>query len=399
VRQIAEEVFMKLVIASDLHFGDPTCTLALDRFARTDRFVECFGGDCDYLVLLGDIFDIAVVDYRTAFSVARQFFERLRALEVKINRSIVYVPGNHDFDLWDTFQRQHNIIGQVTEKEQKIRAFQWSIPGVFDESKQQFILPGVPGDPERYDVEFLHHLTGHRVALSFPNLYFVHRDRSCDLLTHGHYFDGVWAGLGNACAAVNNPAMRIEDPANLAVAELVQLNFPLNQLTCTGVGQSGHFTDYVRSLQQALYGKDYICVNPDLRRLIFHLFGPRDTLWKKIWKSPLATLAYMIARILIRFSPSPPDMEHYLEQVHEQVCGYLQTSAKEMRNLEEIPVDTISRVIFGHTHNPIPADAPLIVHTAQGEIPFSNTGGWLTESKGAQIHIYEDGTLRSIRCE
>jgi predicted phosphodiesterase len=54
-------------------------------------------GKVDYLVLLGDIVDFSVASYREAYRQARCFFRRLQ--DDGLAEEIVYVPGNHDFDV------------------------------------------------------------------------------------------------------------------------------------------------------------------------------------------------------------------------------------------------------------------------------------------------------------
>src|SRR3989304_715890 len=111
---------MRVAVLSDTHFGDPLCTLvssgprekepsigpAYEPLARAV-------GKVDYLVLLGDILDFSVASYADAYRQARCFFRRLS--EDGLAREIIYVPGNHDFDVWHTVEHQVNVINRLRQ--------------------------------------------------------------------------------------------------------------------------------------------------------------------------------------------------------------------------------------------------------------------------------------------
>ena len=147
---------MRIVMISDTHFGDPMCTLVdnetLAPGEKYEKFVEKAGENNDYLVLLGDIIDFSIVGYAKAYTVAKAFFRLIK--EEKIAKSIIYVPGNHDFDMWHTVEHQINIIRQVREG-LPARHFRWSVPGFIEDRKDKknkgFQLPGVTDvvDPEK----------------------------------------------------------------------------------------------------------------------------------------------------------------------------------------------------------------------------------------------------------
>lgn len=99
---------MRIAIISDTHLGDPKSTMAnkmgvgrgYGRFCSIIN--EKLGSKIDYLVLLGDIMDFAVSSYQEAYEAGRQFFIRLK--RDNIAQEIIYVPGNHDFDIWHAIE-------------------------------------------------------------------------------------------------------------------------------------------------------------------------------------------------------------------------------------------------------------------------------------------------------
>ena len=61
---------MRIAILSDTHFGDPMCTLvdheSMKPGSRYGKFKDAVGTDNDFLVIVGDILDFSITDYRTA---------------------------------------------------------------------------------------------------------------------------------------------------------------------------------------------------------------------------------------------------------------------------------------------------------------------------------------------
>jgi 3',5'-cyclic AMP phosphodiesterase CpdA len=111
---------VRIAVISDTHFGDPLCTLVSsgprERAADIGPAYEAMAraiGNVDYLVLLGDIVDFSVASYAEAYRQARCFFMRLR--DDGLAKEIVYVPGNHDFDVWHTVEHQVNVINRLQQ--------------------------------------------------------------------------------------------------------------------------------------------------------------------------------------------------------------------------------------------------------------------------------------------
>ena len=111
---------MRIAIVSDIHMGDSNSVLFswdeeqkqvvpnhyyLDQLKRAARNEDADGRNGhtnDYLVLLRDIIDMAIVSYEQAFRVAKAFFQWIT--ENDIAEEIIYTPGNHDFQLWHTYE-------------------------------------------------------------------------------------------------------------------------------------------------------------------------------------------------------------------------------------------------------------------------------------------------------
>ena len=141
---------MKLAITSDTHLGDPLCSLVewngndYVEGPKYQEFREAAGTNNDYLILLGDILDFSVTSYENAYRAGKVFFTLVQ--KDKIADQIIYVPGNHDYDIWNIVENEVNIIHQI--KNGKIpRKFRTAVPGILDDRTNTdtpgLTLPGV----------------------------------------------------------------------------------------------------------------------------------------------------------------------------------------------------------------------------------------------------------------
>jgi UDP-2,3-diacylglucosamine pyrophosphatase LpxH len=95
----------KIVVISDTHFGDRA--MLLDDQRLVDRLMEAITsrGQISELILLGDILDLWINTLMPAMRKARYFIESLSRQD-NIER-IVYVPGNHDHQMFmDAFRQE-----------------------------------------------------------------------------------------------------------------------------------------------------------------------------------------------------------------------------------------------------------------------------------------------------
>jgi hypothetical protein len=97
--------------------------------------------------------------------------------------------------------------------------------------------------------------------------------------------------------------------------------------------------------------------------------------------------------------------------VRKRFCAYYHTSLNELQRLHNehhLDIPTPTRVIFGHTHQPIAWDSDELMTRVNGDVvQLCNTGGWLLREEkgrldfvGAEVVIYESGkgiASKSIR--
>lgn len=423
---------MRVAIVSDTHLGDDLCVLVAPGegggspvsgpgYAALRDAV----GQADYLVLLGDVIDFSVASYDRAYRDAKAFF--LQVQRDRLAREILYVPGNHDFDIWTVVEHQVNVINRLKEGELP-RPFHRAVPGVLDlrEKRPRLRLPDVAAHPEWHERRsdygglFLDHITlepstegrrkgrGERLLFDFayPNLYLVTPDGETVLLTHGHYFEAYWALLGEWALQLAGGDLPLEHSDELSVRELVGVNFPLNQLASSGVGQAYPLSRLARTLQLDLYAGRPTLFDRYLGRL---QAAVADRLFSGIPFHPIRSwlAARARGRLVAAFAANEQTRfsRAFLSRpaVRQRVRRYYRACLAEIARLREVhglDLAPPGHVVFGHTHQPIPWGSDELVDDVDGRaLRFCNTGGWvLREDRdgkrdfvGAEVLLFETG--------
>jgi UDP-2,3-diacylglucosamine pyrophosphatase LpxH len=393
---------MRIVMISDTHFGDPMCTLVdhetLAPGKKYKEFVEKAGQNNDYLVLLGDVIDFSIVGYAKAYTVAKAFFGMIK--RDKIAKSIIYVPGNHDFDMWHTVEHQISIIYQLG-KGRPAKQFRWSVPGLIEDRKDKknrgFQLPGVTDiiDPEKVVGEkmFLNYITKNEdrsgeetnFYFAYPNLYLV-TDEESILMTHGHYLEAYWSMVGEWVMKIGQEDLRIGDALDLR--ELVAINFPSCQLACSGIGQAGPLTDVVRQVQRQVKDQQLDKVEIYLNRLDDEIdkltpYGRVDL--RELGSDLICNILKKKAlEALKKFKDTRYSDEFaHKKEVLARFRSFYDASCVEISDSNEkyaLDIPMPSKMIFGHTHRPIEwgaENAPRAKIVGCSPVTLYNTGGWL----------------------
>lgn len=158
----------RTVIISDTHFGDGAESLVkADKIEALCEKIESLD-HVNYLVLLGDIWDLWKTDIHTSFERSLPFTERIS--EVKNVDYIVIVAGNHDHHLFmRCYENEVNnkIRSRVLKRPDFLR--DRSYPSPFLSS----LFPGFPKD---------------RIVLRYPEFRTEAVGKTV-VMTHGHYID------------------------------------------------------------------------------------------------------------------------------------------------------------------------------------------------------------------
>jgi UDP-2,3-diacylglucosamine pyrophosphatase LpxH len=173
----------KRLILSDLHFGDPLCSLrkkAVSEGLRT--FLREFG-HVDEIILAGDILDANISSLMLAIEGSkskgkwpkqigfRQWLSFLFEGSRFTTKRIIYMPGNHDYIIWNILSTNKAFVGPISEGK---------VPGDLPLMEDVFSDPFIAGvAPSSLRDKFI---------VSYPDYEFS-LSRSKVLVTHGHYLD------------------------------------------------------------------------------------------------------------------------------------------------------------------------------------------------------------------
>jgi len=414
---------MKFAIISDTHFGDDTCALITKNVhtnnispgPKYEAFKNAVGEKNDYLILAGDIFDFSIAPYAKAYEYGKVFFKLIK--QNNIANEIIYIPGNHDADIWHIVQHQRSVINRLLRGDMP-KQYEHSVAGIIDDREvspnRGFWLNKVKvrtaaGKP-KYGEMFLDFITGKDDPIAFnfayPNLYIVTNSESV-LVTHGQYLESYWSALGEFAVKIAYDDLKVGE---VDIEEMVEMNFPLNQLSCTGLGQAGVLTDVVRQIQIDVKGNNLNRVHKYLNRLE----NVADEMTDYVWIKELVA-DYLLKKAKEEILSAIGGMEKtryseeflYKKEVKERFRNFYNASMLEIGAINETsPEDQYSnipapwRIILGHTHQPISWNEknPPKLNTVSSSLPkrltLHNTGGWLMNNGsfcGAEVFTYETG--------
>ncbi len=272
-----------------------------------------------------------------------------------------------------------------------------SVPGILDctgnRNSRPFILAGVTQNEEgpQYGGLFLDNITSPRTRFNFayPNLYLITESGNY-LLTHGHYLEKYWSYTGELLMEIAQEDLQLGDEYDLR--ELVGVNFPLNQLACTGVGMAGPLSRIARKVQREVKDKNLARVEKYLERLQKKLDKETNFPWYEVYKELITDKIFKeIKNSILDDLKKKQETRFSAEfvnnpEVHARFKRFYSSSLVEIDRLEfeeGIHIDPPTRVIFGHTHQPILLEEPRppiarpFGETQSKPIYLYNTGGWL----------------------
>jgi len=397
---------MRIAIISDTHFGDSDSQLVYitedkkeavlgEKYNTFKKVVKDEIDKCEYLILAGDILDFSIASYEKAYRCAKKFFEQIR--DDKLTDKVIYIAGNHDADIWHIVQHQRHVInkiakGELSERLERLE-FRHSVAGILDDrsnntEKCKLTLDDVtvrPDDEKKYGGMFLDGIAkGITFYFAYPNLYIV-TDTESVSVTHGQYLETYWSFMGELAEKIAGNDLCIGD-----IEEMVELNFPLNQLACTGIGQAGKLTDNViRPVQK------------DVKKVKNYLKNLENVTEKRFAKLIVRGLVraggdWLIAKI--EKIESARYNKDFLQKNENRVRKFYNAGLSEIASINSKPpfntpnrrLPVPGKILFGHTHLPTPWEKPD--RPFSDGLSFYNTGGWVTEKsgfKGAEIFFYE----------
>lgn len=382
---------MRIAIISDTHLGDASSRFVDDkgRFSPElpayqslkNGILENTGGKpLNHLVLCGDIMDFAIESVSKAITVARPFFAQIAG--DRLAESVVYVPGNHDKQVWDGLEWDTSVLGNLSDYRDPT-PFKRVQPAHID-TTGKLTLPGlsVQATSNVGDI-FLKGLfrelpSNPQIAIAYPNLYIAHQGKTM-IVTHGHLFETAWVLLSDLLHGVAG----LPDEPNLA--QLEEWNVPLTSMSCTGVGSGGEVSQLFYKIEREAYEKKTDTLSTTLERILPRLkdeFG-MNCLVRTLFPNSLVRRA--ILSLVSKKAEDPRAPTDYLADPMrlKHFASFLRATDAQLRNLSLPASDTL---IFGHTHQAINSDKPYRPKSFPNMTLF-NTGGWLKESEAAVFVI------------
>lgn len=411
----------KIVVLSDTHLGDPMSSLECEPPGELDLTwfrdaLETAGVErVDYLVLAGDILDFMVTSFKRSYSVARDFFTALRRLNLV--KEIIYVPGNHDRDVWDSVQKEVNVFRRL-RRGKNPEEFPYEQPGVIDHSAGGEGILNLPGvdyakarmEERQYGQLFLEGLFPEGqslpIAVVYPNLYVVLPGGRWILVTHGHHFELAWGFVTEAFGDLLT--RESDDPQEGTLKWLEECNIPVNSFICTALGQGGPSTRLLRRIHAEMKkgGSTEIAnlIRAFLKWLDRELAQPFPLAMDEDVAAEMAE-SFLLKEL--RGHRASRGSKTFLKDKYRFIEKFLEATRLTVKALNKKVIaenvdDYPDTVVFGHTHVPVQSTEPevLEMRLESGRvknIAFLNTGGCLRGETAGMVCIDEDGTCRSLR--
>ncbi len=389
---------MTIAIISDIHIGDRSSRL-LDKngsFTSSNHlYIELKEKifnftkkkPLEFLVLSGDIMDFTINSIDNSINSSREFFKQISA--DKLAKKIVYIPGNHDKQVWDGVQWDTSIIGNLSNN-RNTRPFARIQPAVIS-GFNNIELEGVsPKSKGKYGDIFLKGLfdtsvKNPEIILAYPNLYIKMKSETI-LITHGHMFESVWTILSTLLKGVS------ELPDSIGLRELEEWNIPVTTMIATSVGSGGKVSELFYKIQREAYENKTGILSKTLDSVLPRFKDELELPWYKKILIPDWLLKKIILSIAVKASDPREDINYYSDKKRiKHIEVFIDASTKELKRLK---LPDVKKIIAGHTHVPFGVKNPQIIEKFP-ELKFYNTGGWLKENR-AEIFLIDNNRFESF---
>jgi predicted phosphodiesterase len=384
----------------DIHQKSPVLVALVDCLKAV--LSDHRGDNKPSLVLAGDVLELALATTNVAATVFTQFLELLlEDGELPVDRTIVYVPGNHDHHLWETArERQYaSYVGEPTT-EIPLEKVPWHTTHLFPWRPE---LDAKNRDVESFLLTTLAQRTASstdlRVLAMYPNFGVLSSDDEsrCTVVHHGHFTESIYYLMTELRKIVFPGRDHPEE-----IWDVEAENFAWIEFLWGTLGRSGEVGKDVELVYDILKSKKAT------RRLIRKLaisvpkrFGHPWWVW---WiESPiiLLVLTFLVHRFrqLERTAPDRPLSEDSRNRLDQYIGRYVLSQLKrECRG----GLPNHLTFVFGHTHKPF--EEVLFVPGVEAPVHVYNLGGWVVDTihtapnqGGSIVVIDEDGYAASIR--
>ena len=437
------KVTPKILLISDFHIGEclgsvrkssaenykelgPNCYVRKEFISLLNQLKSDYGitpeNRLDYLVIMGDQWDLAVQPMPYSINLALNFFKC--AKKNLCARNLIYLPGNHDHHIWRMVQTNCCVTEPLEKGKGTVDEFPQVANGVIDLSGGQFEIIGGKLIDKNLTKKFLQGMVADitdNVDIVYPNLYILYgktSPRNAAICTHGHLFDGGWNPVTDVIYKFRKQP---KQPFNLHDIEM--LNSPITEFINYSMAQVGKY-----NMVDVLYDF-YLILEGILPNWIKNLLRREQKLVQQgdvkieqaaaFQGTKLLSMEGHLAEPLIDAAvkeyiseargifedflalDKPPETQtesKFLSKNRERVIHYINESVKDLKDDE---IANFDKIIYGHTH--IPENNTLFTpdDISQKKMDVFNTGGWVyITSKISHFPMpflmFEDGEMRAV---
>ncbi len=344
-----------------------------------DSITHFSGTKIPFIVLLGDIFDMAVHNETDALNLSHLFFTKVKFESnysetsrsfISFFDNIIYLPGNHDHHVWKMLQEEYYISQHLTEYGYALKLPQQS-PAVLNLDNNEILVQDSIIFPDKRK-NFISSVLSDNlldVFVAYPNLYIeygeVDKDNSKPgvCVTHGHFFEPGW----NKSSLNFDSKIKHMDDAKY-FSELEKNNSPLTEFSDFAVAQT--FDTMAQGISDLQFGySDYEPIYEKLSALYPQLFP-----------------------IKMEKSHKTKDFDEITLNEYSQLADtFLVRTKSQMKSYN---ID-FKELIYGHTHVPC-----FNLNYDKGfSLKIYNTGGWVNineVSRPNPMFLYGDGNIVSV---
>lgn len=314
------------------------------------------GINIKYLILAGDIIDVAVHEESDAFNLALEFFNTAILGDqsfISFFDEVIYIQGNHDHHLWRMLQEKYYIEDRLQQGNLAL-PYPQQLIGVLDlNTIDTLYIPNSRMHASSKTVDFLSHIFGNKpVHYVYPNLYIKTNDSSDICVTHGHFFEPNW----NKTDALVPYFDKINADNNY-FKNIEMKNTPFTEFSDYGMAQVND--TLVQNLTDGLIFSNDSNITKNVARYLnrtYQAFFPLDTANRHSDMQKLNADSAIVNR--------------YLRETSAQM--------KETKLGEQPREMFFSQLVYGHTHIPCFNETLSInINNAKKDIALYNTGGWV----------------------
>ncbi len=346
-----------------------------------------------YLILMGDIFDIAVHEASDVYNLSQTFFSypiyKGRSF-ISFFDTIIFIPGNHDHHTWTLLQENYYTHEPLLNN-QKALPFPHQIISTLEMGttlSYQCEDTVFTRNPSHNFLSAVLSNGNKAVYVAYPNLYITYNDTRGICVTHGHFFEPQW----NKDTILSVLAKPKYHPYFFQTIE--KYNAPFTEFSDYGIAQ----------------------VNDTFTNRLSDCGFHNDTLYQKI-AMELATAFSLFFPLEIEAHPLT-DREK-LEKHPKQVFPYLYHTIIQM----ETRGMRLYKMVYGHTHIPCydlicclndfnDNSLSLKPEVLRSSFYLYNTGGWVnlkwplnesmdntTQHTPNPMFLYRNGDIKKVFTE